>query len=163
MSNHSAADSVLLVFQLKVFLTKKVSEWMSFICLISVFGNSTRLCSQKNILRLIMLLYDFFKCCSVIQALNECFSFICTFLERRLSQNGIFQAVRFDSEWETCNEMTRKQHLLLCYNSLCPLLTPLEEAENIALHTASNHNAADKVIWAAKAIWSPCTVALKVP
>lgn len=69
-------------------------------------------CSQRNILKLIMHLYEVFKCYLVSQVLNECLHFISVFTEHKPQQNGIFQAARSDSEGEKCNTMTKKQSSL---------------------------------------------------
>lgn len=71
-----------------------------------------KVCSQRNILKLIMHLYEVFKCYPASQVLNECLHFISVFTEHKLQQNGIFQAVRFDSDKEKHNATTRKQSSL---------------------------------------------------
>lgn len=74
--------------------------------------NLHKVCSQRNILKLIMPLYEVFKCYLVSQVLNEGLHFISVFTEHKPQQNGVLQAARSVSEREKCNTMTKKQSLL---------------------------------------------------
>lgn len=89
--------------------------------------NLHKVCSQRNILKLIMPLYEVFKCYLVSQVLNEGLHFISVFTEHKPQQNGVFQAARSVSEREKCSTMTKKQSLLQFPFLLCFLIFFLQK------------------------------------
>lgn len=124
-----------------------------------------KVCSQKNILKLIMHLYEVFKCYPVSQVLNECLHFISVFTEHKLQQNGIFQAVRFDSDTEKHNAKTRKQSLH-CHSLFSPLVSQCKrekkkKKKKLLYYMQTTNTAAAEFTHMVIAIWPSWTVALK--